>query len=97
MLILIRKIHERPLIDDIRISVLSIRGEQDRLGIDAPERVKVIREELMPPVDRPPDEAEEVSFFCVLTFSAPSLLDPRHSWPHRALRCPRVADVFDYF
>jgi carbon storage regulator len=59
MLVLTRKIHERLLIDDdIRISVLSIRGNQVRLGIEAPDRVKVIREELTPPVDRPPDEAE---------------------------------------
>jgi carbon storage regulator len=59
MLILTRKTHERLLIDDhIRISVLSIRGNLVRLGIEAPDRVKVIREELIPPVDRPPDEAE---------------------------------------
>ncbi len=64
MLILSRKIHERLLIDDdIRISVLSIRGNQVRLGIEAPDRVKVIREELIPPVNRPPDEAEEVWFY----------------------------------
>ena len=60
MLVLSRKIHERLLLGDvIRISVLGIRGNQVRLGIEAPARVKVIREELIPPVDRPPDEAKE--------------------------------------
>ena len=59
MLVLSRKIHERLLLDgDIRISVLRIRGNQVRLGIEAPDRVKVVRKELVPPVDGPPDEAE---------------------------------------
>jgi carbon storage regulator len=59
MLVLSRKIHERLLLDgDIRISVLRIRGNQVRLGIEAPDRVKVVRAELVPPVDRPPNEAE---------------------------------------
>jgi carbon storage regulator len=64
MLVLSRKIHERLLLDgDIRISVLGIRGNRVRLGIEAPDRVKVIREELIPPVDRSPDEVEE-GWFC---------------------------------
>jgi carbon storage regulator len=59
MLVLSRKIHERLFLDDdIRISVLGIRGNRVRLGIEAPDRVKVVREELTAPVDRPPDEAE---------------------------------------
>jgi carbon storage regulator CsrA len=58
MLVLSRKIHERLLLDgDIRISVLRIRGNQVRLGIEAPDRVKVVRAELVPRVDRTPDEA----------------------------------------
>jgi carbon storage regulator len=56
MLVLSRKIHERLLLDgDIRISVLGIRGNQVRLGIEAPDRVTVLREELTLPVDRRPD------------------------------------------
>jgi carbon storage regulator len=59
MLVLSRKIHERLLLDgDIRISVLDIRGNRVRLGIEAPDRVNVVREELTPPADRPTDEAE---------------------------------------
>jgi carbon storage regulator len=58
MLVLSRKIHERLLLDgDIRISVLRIRGNQVRLGIEAPDRVTVLREELTLPVDRRPDES----------------------------------------
>ena len=64
MLVLSRKIHERLLLDgDIRISVQGIRGNRVRLGIGEPDRVKVVREDLILPVDRPPDEAEEVWFY----------------------------------
>jgi carbon storage regulator len=57
MLVLSRKIHERLLLDgDIRISVLAIRGNQVRLGIEAPDRVTVLREELTLPVKGRPDE-----------------------------------------
>ncbi len=48
MLVLSRRVNERILIDgDIRVSVLAIRGNQVRIGIEAPGSVKVIREELM--------------------------------------------------
>lgn len=47
MLILTRRIGERILIgDDISISVLGVRGNQVRLGIDAPAEVAVHREEI---------------------------------------------------
>lgn len=52
MLVLSRKTNERILIGDgIRITVLSIRGNQVRLGIEAPGEVRVVREELthLPP------------------------------------------------
>lgn len=48
MLVLSRRVNERILIDgDIRVTVLAIRGNQVRIGIEAPGAVKVIREELM--------------------------------------------------
>jgi carbon storage regulator len=54
MLLLSHKIPERLLLDgDILISVLGIRGNRVRLGIEAPDRVSAVREELTPP-----DEAE---------------------------------------
>ena len=47
MLVLSRKLNETILIDgDIRITVVGIRGNQVRLGIDAPARVGIMREEL---------------------------------------------------
>ena len=47
MLILTRKSGEGLFIgDDIRITVLEIRGKQIRLGIEAPGSVVVLREEI---------------------------------------------------
>jgi carbon storage regulator CsrA len=47
MLILSRRIQEAIIIgDDVTIRVLSIRGNQVRLGIDAPKSVSVDREEI---------------------------------------------------
>ncbi|GAB1481615.1 carbon storage regulator CsrA [Treponema sp.] len=47
MLILSRKINEKIMIgDDIAISVIEIRGDQVKLGVDAPRNVKVFRREV---------------------------------------------------
>jgi len=47
MLILTRRVSETICIgEDVRITVLGIRGNQIRLGIDAPKEVPVHREEL---------------------------------------------------
>ncbi|MGV6816539.1 MAG: carbon storage regulator CsrA [Thiotrichales bacterium] len=47
MLILTRRIGEKLLIgDDIEISVLSVRGNQVSIGINAPKDVPVHREEI---------------------------------------------------
>jgi carbon storage regulator len=47
MLILTRRIGETLMIgDDVKITVLGIRGNQARLGIDAPKDVSVHREEI---------------------------------------------------
>jgi carbon storage regulator len=47
MLVLSRKQNEKILIDgDIRITVVGIRGNQVRIGIEAPGHVGVYREEL---------------------------------------------------
>jgi carbon storage regulator len=47
MLILSRKINEKIMIgDDIAVSILDIRGDQVRLGVDAPKTVKVYRREV---------------------------------------------------
>lgn len=48
MLVLSRRIDERILIgDDVRITVVSIRGNKVRIGIEAPDQVNVYREELI--------------------------------------------------
>ncbi len=47
MLILSRKLNERIMIgDDIELSIVEIRGDQVKVGIDAPKDVKVYRREV---------------------------------------------------
>ena len=47
MLVLARKINERIMIgDQIEISVVDIRGDQVKIGIKAPQKVKVYRQEV---------------------------------------------------
>ncbi|MDR3168045.1 MAG: carbon storage regulator CsrA [Treponema sp.] len=47
MLILSRKTNEKIMIgEDISISVIEIRGDQVRIGVDAPKTVKVFRQEV---------------------------------------------------
>ncbi len=47
MLVLSRKIDERIIIgDDIVITIVDIRGDKIRLGIDAPVEVNIHREEV---------------------------------------------------
>lgn len=47
MLVLGRKIGERILLgDDVVITVVKVAGNKVRLGIDAPESVKILREEI---------------------------------------------------
>ncbi|GMO44267.1 MAG: carbon storage regulator CsrA [Termitinemataceae bacterium] len=47
MLILTRKTDEKIIIDEnIIISIIEVRGDQVRIGVDAPKSVKVYREEV---------------------------------------------------
>ena len=47
MLILTRRVGESLMIgDDINVTVLGIRGNQVRLGVDAPKDIAVHREEI---------------------------------------------------
>ena len=48
MLILTRRIGESVLIgDQVKVKVLSVRGNQVRLGIDAPREIRVNRDEVV--------------------------------------------------
>ena len=47
MLILTRRVGETLIIgDNVRITVLGVRGQQVRIGVDAPKSVSVHREEI---------------------------------------------------
>ena len=47
MLILSRKVDEKIVIgDDISVSIVEIRGDQVRIGVDAPKTVKVFRQDV---------------------------------------------------
>jgi carbon storage regulator len=47
MLILSRKTDEKIMIgDDITITIVEVRGDQIRIGVDAPKNVKVFRREV---------------------------------------------------
>jgi len=47
MLVLTRNVNQTLVIgDDVRITVLGIKGNQARIGIDAPKSVSIMREEL---------------------------------------------------
>ena len=47
MLVLTRKVNESIIIgDEVKITVVEVKGEQVKLGISAPKRVSVHREEV---------------------------------------------------
>ena len=47
MLILSRKTNEKIMIgEEISVSIIEIRGDQVRIGVDAPKSVKVFRQEV---------------------------------------------------
>ena len=57
MLILTRKVGESVLIgEDISITVLSVRGNQVKLGVQAPKEVSVHREEIYQRIQQSKDE-----------------------------------------
>ena len=57
MLILTRKVGESVLIgDDISITILSVRGNQVKLGVEAPKEVSVHREEIYQRIKQMKDE-----------------------------------------
>ena len=60
MLVLSRRVDESLLIDkDIKITVLDIKGGQVRLGITAPESIKIHREEVFNRIQEESSEEED--------------------------------------
>ena len=73
MLVLTRKADEQILIgDDIKITLVRIRGNSVRIGIDAPRDVRVMRGEL---VRREASDASELSVECEEVFAQPDTQD----------------------
>lgn len=58
MLILSRKVDEKIRIgNDISIQIISVSGEQVKIGVDAPKNVKVFRQEVFDDIQRQNREA----------------------------------------
>ena len=53
MLILSRKVNEKILIgDDVVITIIDTRGDQIKIGIEAPKSVKILRHEVFEAIQR---------------------------------------------
>ncbi len=64
MLVLARRVGEEIVIgDDIRVIVLEVRGNQVRLGVVAPQSVRVLREEILNRPVKPVNEPLIRSWF----------------------------------
>lgn len=62
MLVLTRKVQEAIRIgDDIEVKVLAVEGDQIKLGISAPKRVDVHRQEIYLAIQEENNEASQVS------------------------------------
>ena len=72
MLILTRKIGESLIIgDDVEITVLSVRGNQVKLGVNAPKEIAVHRQEIYERIKAAEDGAADEQFailkyYCLL-------------------------------
>jgi carbon storage regulator len=61
MLVLTRRVGEEIIIDgDIRITVVAVKGDRVRIGITAPDDVRVLREELLTPQHERPGKHHQL-------------------------------------
>ena len=76
MLILTRRVGESLKIgDDVTITVLSVRGHQERIGIDAPKDVSVHREEIYAKINGIETESNPIDHVMESHESVVDLLD----------------------
>lgn len=60
MLILTRKVGEALMVgDDVNITVLGVKGNQVRIGVNAPKEVAVHREEIYQRIQKEKDESNK--------------------------------------
>jgi carbon storage regulator len=60
MLVLTRKLNESIIIgDDVKITIVEVKGEQVKLGISAPKRIPVHREEVYLEIQKENQKAVE--------------------------------------
>lgn len=84
MLVLTRKINEALLIEEgtIRVVVLSVQGDQVKIGIDAPKDITIMREEIVQAQAQNQKAAQSISPDSLSSLTEPETAHPsRHPTP----------------